>query len=505
MARIGDTVADMFAALIKDANTATPPVDRQDLERLRIELNRLQAVSMPVSPIPKGPDLPSVSPLTLGNNDYYHVTGTAAITSLEQKAAGTVVWLEFDNSLTLYYDSAKLILLDSKDFTTSPGDVLGFISEGSGWREISRRYATTPVDDDLTDEDVLNDMSTFLTDSDDIEWQTEGDEITAWFARDRVETDVQIFNVGGTYNWQKPTAFTPKFVRVVLYGAGGGGGGGGSNTGAVVRTGGGGGGGGARVERTFLSDELNFNETVVVGSGGTAGTAGASGGNGGAGGIGGNTTFSTGNSLLTAFGGGGGAAGHNSATGAGGGGGGGAASAGGSGTTTTEGTGGAPGTPTAPNGGCGASAVNLNAAAPTAEYGGGGGGMINTSGTVQAGGSSMYGGGGGGGGGSTTSTPGLVAPGAGGAHTNSAGGGGAAGTGGASPTAGSSGTDGNLYVGGTGGGGGGETVTANTSGAKGGNGGRNGGGGGGGGSGTNTGGGGAGGRGGDGAVYVLTW
>ncbi len=45
--------------------------------------------------------------------------------------------------------------------------------------------------------------------------------------------DVQSFIAAGAITWNKPTAFTPQFVVVSMWGAGGGGGAGGSTTGSV--------------------------------------------------------------------------------------------------------------------------------------------------------------------------------------------------------------------------------------------------------------------------------
>lgn len=318
-------------------------------------------------------------------------------------------------------------------------------------------------------------------------------------------TDLQSWTTAGAKTWTKPTTFTPKFVRVILYGAGGGGGGGSSQTGAVVRSGGCGGGGGARAECIYLAADLSSTEAVSVGTGGTPGGAGASGADGTAGGIGGNTTFSSGTQkLLTAFGGGGGAFGDNAASAGAGGSGGGLSAAGAVGTTSAA-TGGGPGAPATPNGGCGANSLASAGVPVCAEYGGAAGGGHTNVPANAVGGGSLFGGGGGGCGAGATVTPGLINATAGGAHVLAGGGGGAAGTSGAAPTAGTAGTDCTMYVGGTGGGGGGGTISANTAGAAGGNGGAGGGGGGGGGVGSNTGIGGAGGTGGAGAAYILSW
>lgn len=325
--------------------------------------------------------------------------------------------------------------------------------------------------------------------------------------------DVQEFTATGVGTWTKPTAFTPKSVLVICYGAGGGGGAGASLATAVVAKGGAGGGGGACNIKQFVAADLSSTENLNVGVGGTAGAAGVAGAAGGNGSIGGNTTFGT-TVLMSAFGGGGGNGGAISALASGGGGGGGNASAGGIGGTS----GGVPGGPyphaiatgtqmsSGTEGGVGTIAVpttNQNCA----EYGGGGGGgSASTPVAASIGASSLYGGGGGGSGGGHNATPAIVAGGAGGRSGGYVvGGGGAAGADGAVPTAGTAGTAGTSKTGGFGGGGGGTTVTASVNGAAGGNGGIQGGGGGGGGVGMNPGLGGAGGNGGRGGVYVVSW
>ena len=95
--------------------------------------------------------------------------------------------------------------------------------------------------------------------------------------------DEQVFTADGT--WTKPTSFTPKFVKVIMYGGGGGGGGGRGGNAATNRRGGSGGGGSCRVEKIFDATDLGATETIAVGAAGTAGTAGSA-GNGGNGGVG---------------------------------------------------------------------------------------------------------------------------------------------------------------------------------------------------------------------------
>ncbi len=319
--------------------------------------------------------------------------------------------------------------------------------------------------------------------------------------------DLQVFTTPGAATWTKPTSFTPKAVRVVVYGGGGGGGGGASQTGAVVRTGGTGGGGGARDEGIFDAADLPSTVAVTVGAGGTGGAGGASGTDGAVGNAGGLSEFGTGNEqwAVRAYGGGGGAAGDNAASAASGGSGGGQRGVGVVGQATGQ------------TGGVGAlaaydqGAASLNTAAgpnPSVFGGGAGGGHTNVPANAP-GGPSVRGGCGGGCGGGATVAPAVVNAQGGGLYTMGGGAGsglgGTAGTSGAAPTAGGTGQTGNATRGGGGGGGGGATITVNTNGGNGGAGGFPAGGGGGGGVGSNTGSGGNGGAGANGAVYVFTW
>lgn len=87
----------------------------------------------------KGADIASASALALPDTGtYFDVTGTTTIATIESRPAGTILTLQFDGILTLAH-SADLILQDAADYKTAAGDVMQFISEGSGdWRELSR-------------------------------------------------------------------------------------------------------------------------------------------------------------------------------------------------------------------------------------------------------------------------------------------------------------------------------------------------------------------------------
>jgi hypothetical protein len=91
----------------------------------------------------KGADIASAAALNLGQDgDFFDVTGTTTITSIESRPAGFVVTLQFDGALTLTHNATTLILQGSVNLATAAGDVITLISEGAGnWREKARRLA----------------------------------------------------------------------------------------------------------------------------------------------------------------------------------------------------------------------------------------------------------------------------------------------------------------------------------------------------------------------------
>jgi hypothetical protein len=87
----------------------------------------------------KGADIASASSVTLGNDgNFFDITGTTNITSITANAAGTPVWLQFDDTLTVV-DGSNLKL--NGDFTSTAGSVLCLISDGINWYEASRPAA----------------------------------------------------------------------------------------------------------------------------------------------------------------------------------------------------------------------------------------------------------------------------------------------------------------------------------------------------------------------------
>lgn len=81
----------------------------------------------------KGADIASATALTLGSDgNFFDVTGTTAITSINTVGVGTRVTLQFDAALTLTHHATDLILPGGADITTAAGDRAIFVEYASG-------------------------------------------------------------------------------------------------------------------------------------------------------------------------------------------------------------------------------------------------------------------------------------------------------------------------------------------------------------------------------------
>ncbi len=92
----------------------------------------------------KGADAPSATALTVGvDGNYFDVTGTNTITSINTLAVGTEITLHFDASLTLTHNATNLILPGGANYTTAAGDEFTFVEYSVGqWRCVGYALAS---------------------------------------------------------------------------------------------------------------------------------------------------------------------------------------------------------------------------------------------------------------------------------------------------------------------------------------------------------------------------
>lgn len=116
-----------------------------------------------------GSDVVSDASLALGpNGDYFDVTGTTTITSIDARAVGGVVRLHFDGILTLTHHATNLILPGGANITTAAGDEFTFVEYASGdWRctgyALASGTAVTSSGGDLLSTNNLSDVANAAT------------------------------------------------------------------------------------------------------------------------------------------------------------------------------------------------------------------------------------------------------------------------------------------------------------------------------------------------------
>lgn len=90
-----------------------------------------------------GSDVASAAALSLGGGDFFDITGTTAITSIDSRGKGSKVTLQFDGILTLTHHATNLILPSGANITTAAGDIAVFYEYASGdWRCTNYSAAT---------------------------------------------------------------------------------------------------------------------------------------------------------------------------------------------------------------------------------------------------------------------------------------------------------------------------------------------------------------------------
>lgn len=98
----------------------------------------IQASGSSASTYQKGADIASAASITIpAGVTYAHITGTTTITAIATQTAGYLVALEFDGAVQLTH-SAALIMQGDVNYVTQAGEILVFVSEGSGnWRQVA--------------------------------------------------------------------------------------------------------------------------------------------------------------------------------------------------------------------------------------------------------------------------------------------------------------------------------------------------------------------------------
>lgn len=114
----------------------------------------------------KGADIASSSALTIGTDgNYFDITGTTTITSINAVGIGTVIKLHFDDVLTLTHHATNLILPGSASIVTAAGDEAEFIEYAIGdW--ICTNYQKTnglPINVFVKGADVVSEAALFTT------------------------------------------------------------------------------------------------------------------------------------------------------------------------------------------------------------------------------------------------------------------------------------------------------------------------------------------------------
>lgn len=139
--------ADTTAVLLKIRNGANSAwVDVGKLDQANLSLASLYADNAFTArqKWAKGADLTAAATVTPGTDgNYFAVTGNTGMTAIASLQAGTIVVFRFTGTPLITHNGTSLILQDAINLQIAAGDIVAFISEGSGnWRELWRRLAT---------------------------------------------------------------------------------------------------------------------------------------------------------------------------------------------------------------------------------------------------------------------------------------------------------------------------------------------------------------------------
>lgn len=124
-----DGADDILTATVDvAANTYTPVVSGVALLESAQTFTKTQTWT-------KGADVASATNLTLGDGNYFDITGTTTVTGIATKGTGTVIKLHFDGVLTLTHNASTFILPGGANITTAAGDDFEFTEYTTGsWR-----------------------------------------------------------------------------------------------------------------------------------------------------------------------------------------------------------------------------------------------------------------------------------------------------------------------------------------------------------------------------------
>lgn len=94
----------------------------------------------------QGTDVASETDITLGDGNYFHITGTTAINTIAAAGwpSGSLVVLQFTASVTVAHAGAgdfdSILLAGAANFSATAGDTLTLIYDGANgvWRECAR-------------------------------------------------------------------------------------------------------------------------------------------------------------------------------------------------------------------------------------------------------------------------------------------------------------------------------------------------------------------------------
>ena len=161
----------------------------------------------------KGADVASAAALpVLTDGNYFDVTGTTTVTSINTTASGTVIKLHFDAALILTHNATSLVLPGGANITTAANDEAEFIEYSTGnWRCTSYTRAdgtalflrSTVVQVVNTQTGAVATGTTAIPKDDTIPQNTEGDQymsltITPTSASNMLKIDVVIALISNT-------------------------------------------------------------------------------------------------------------------------------------------------------------------------------------------------------------------------------------------------------------------------------------------------------------------